>query len=295
MISIIITAFKESKTIGKCIQAIISQNINQDYELIVSAPDKETLDISKEYQQKNKNIQLFKDPGKGKSFALNLLLPKLKGDIIILTDGDVYVSNNSINEIIKEFEKDKKVGCVCGRPVPQEDRKTKFGFWANFLFDSAHRLRRKLKQENKFLECSGYLWAFKNNIIKEFPLDVAEDSVVPFLFNEKAYKISYAEEAKVYVKNTDNFKDWIEQKTRTVKAHEKIAKYVDTKKAPRTKTFFNELKGIFYILTYPKSIKEFFWILQLVFARLYIWIKAFITYFSGKEYQDAWKRVESTK
>ncbi len=294
MISIIITAFNEPKTIGKSIQAIISQNITQDYELIISAPDKPTRDIAKTYQKQNSKIKLFKDPGKGKSYALNLLLPKLKGEIIIFTDGDVYISENSINELANEF-KNPKIGCTTGRPIPQENKKTKYGYWANFLFDSAHKLRFNLKKQNKFLECSGYLWAFRNNTIKKFPLDVAEDSVVPFLFNEKGYKITYTENAKVYVKNTDNLQDWIEQKTRTVKAHEKIAKYVNTKKAPRTKTFLNEIKGITYLFTYPKSITELFWTLQLIPLRLYIWVKAAATYFSGKEYQDAWERVESTK
>jgi glycosyltransferase involved in cell wall biosynthesis len=56
MISIIITAFKEPKTIGKCIEAIINQDIKEDYELILSAPDKETQDIAKTYQKQNKNL-----------------------------------------------------------------------------------------------------------------------------------------------------------------------------------------------------------------------------------------------
>ncbi|MBT4135784.1 hypothetical protein HOE51_02835 [archaeon] len=170
------------------------------------------------------------------------------------------------------------------------------------MFDSAHRLRKKLKQQNQFLECSGYLWAFKNNIIKSFPLDVAEDTVVPFFFHKKGYQIGYAENARVFVKNTDNIKDWLEQKTRTVKAHEKIKRYTkpktnseNIKRAPQTKTFLNEIKGITKVLTYPNSPKELFWISQLVGLRLYIWIKAYTSFLSGTEYQDAWKRVESTK
>jgi len=312
MISIVITAFNEPLTIGKCIESIIQQNIIEDYELYISAPDKETQNIAKAYQKQNKtkNIQLFQDPGKGKSYALNLLLPKLKGEIIILTDGDVYLSLNSINELTNEFKSNKQIGCVTGRPTPQEDKTTKFGFWANFLFDSAHKLRKKLKQQNQFLECSGYLWAFRNNIIKSFPLDVAEDTVVPFFFNQKGYKISYAENARVFVKNTDNIKDWIEQKTRTVKAHEKIKRYTkpktsknpiqsnqntNTKNPPQTKTFLNEIKGITNALTYPKTIKQLFWMFQLIILRLYIWIKAYTSFLLGTEYQDAWKRVDSTK
>jgi len=295
MISILITSFKEPKTIGKAIESFINQDIREKYELIVSAPDKETLDVVKEYAKKNKKIKLFKDPRMGKSYALNLLLKKTKGDIIILSDGDVYVSENSVNEILKEFS-NQKVGCVSGRPMPVEDRKTKYGYWANFLFDSAHKLRKKLKEEGKFLECSGYLWAFRNNVIKSFPLDVAEDTIVPYFFWEKGYKISYSDKALVFVKNVDNREEWISQKVRTSRAHETLNKYVDTKKTPRTKTFLNEAKGIFSVFFYCKNIKEFFWTFQLIFARLYIWIVVFFdVYFKKKYHQDSWERVESTK
>jgi cellulose synthase/poly-beta-1,6-N-acetylglucosamine synthase-like glycosyltransferase len=294
-LSIVITAFKEKETIGKAIESITSQKIESNYELVVSAPDEETLFIVKEYAKKNKKIKSFKDPGKGKSFALNILLKKLKGEILIFTDGDVYVSNNSINEIYACFN-DKKVGCVTGRPVPIEDKKTKYGYWANFLFDSAHRLRERLNEANQFLECSGYLWAFRNNVISEFPLDAAEDSIVPLLFYEKGYKIRYAKGARVYVKNVNNWKDWINQKTRTTKAHETLGKYTGKIKIPKTKTFLNEAKGAFNLFLYPKNIFELFWSLELFFARFYMWFEVFIeTKIKKKKYQDAWERIESTK
>jgi len=295
MISIIITAFKEPQTIGKAIESFINQKIKDSYELIVTAPDKETLLIAKKYADKNHKIKLYKDSGKGKSYALNLLLKKVKGDIIILTDGDVYVSENSVNEIMDKF-KDKDVGCVTGRPVSIEDKSTKYGYWANFLFDSAHNLRKNLKQQNQFLECSGYLWAFRNNIIESFPTDVAEDSIVPYFFAEKDYKIDYAENAEVYVKNVDNWKEWISQKIRTSRAHETMDKYADTNSIPRTKTFFNEAKGIINLFIYPKSFKEFYWTIQLLFARLYMWFKVFSLVYIKKDYhKDDWERVESTK
>ena len=291
MISIVITAFNEQKTIARSIESILNQKIKEKYELIVSAPDEETQKIIRGY----KNVKLFRDPGKGKSYAINLLLKKIKGDKIILTDGDVYVSENSINEILGKFE-DSQVGCVTGRPVPIEDKKTKYGYWANFLFDSAHRLRKKLNNEGKFLECSGYLWAFRKGVIENFPLDVAEDTIVPYLFSEKKYKISYAENAFVFIKNVDNWKDWINQKVRTSRAHETLNKYVDVKKIPRSKTFKNESKGIFNLFSYPHNIREFFWTIELLFARLYMWgIVFFDVYIKKKYHRDEWDRIESTK
>jgi len=295
MISIVITAFNEPQTIGKAIESFLMQEIPDEYELIVSAPDRGTLSVVKKYMAKNKRIKIFKDPGKGKSYALNLLLKNLKGEIFIFTDGDVFASQDSLKEILKEFE-NSEIGCVTGRPTPIEGRGTKYGYWANFLFDSAHRMRKNLKERKEFLECSGYFWAFRAGIIEKFPLDVAEDTIVPYFFWEKGFKIGYAENARVYVKNADNWKDWINQKVRTSKAHEKLGKYVNTKKTPRAKTFLKELRGVSFLFEYPQNIKEISWSIQLAFARFYLWMEVFYdVYMKKKYYQDAWERVESTK
>src|SRR3990167_5285514 len=128
MISIIVTAFKEEKTIGKCVESILSQNLKEKYEIIVACPDEETKKIALSY----KGVKHFQDPGKGKSFALNLLFKKVKGDILIFTDGDVYLGKNAINEIIEKFQ-DPKVGFVGGRVVSQNEKTSMLGYWSHLL------------------------------------------------------------------------------------------------------------------------------------------------------------------
>ena len=293
-IAIIITSFKEPRT-GRAIESILKQKISKPFRIIVSAPDKETQDIVKEFSKKDKRVELFKDPGKGKSFALNQLLPTLNEDIFILTDGDVYIGKNSIQEIEVLFN-NSTIGCLTGSPVPEESKKTKYGYWANFLFDQAHLMRQKSFIENNFLECSGYLFAFRNNILKSFPLDTAEDTIIPYFFWEKGYKIGYVENAKVFVKNADNWNDWIKQKVRTSLAHENLEDYVDISITPRTKTFENEAKGLFSLFSYSKNSKEFFWGINLLFARLLMWLKVIFNYkLFKKKHSDSWERIESTK
>jgi len=99
MISIVITSFKEPVLVKRAIQAVLDNKIKEEYELVIAAPDKETADVVKEFSKKNKQITYFKDPGKGKSFALNMLFKILKGNIWIFTDGDVYLDKIAISEI----------------------------------------------------------------------------------------------------------------------------------------------------------------------------------------------------
>ena len=50
MISIIITAYKETKTIGKAITAFIDNKIEQDYEILAVCPDEDTIKVIKYYE-----------------------------------------------------------------------------------------------------------------------------------------------------------------------------------------------------------------------------------------------------
>ena len=297
MIHIIITSYGEPKATEKAINCILSQNIRQKYKIIVADPFPETKWI---IEEKFKNIEYFQDPDKGKSYALNLLFKKIfsnQNDIIIMTDGDVFLSNNSIKDILKQFE-DPKIGVVCGKPVSLNPKNNLFGYWSNFQFYAMNKIRKNLSENNEYFETSGYLFAVRNGIIKEFPLNCSEDSIIPAFFFEKGYKISYLENAEAYVLNPQNFKDWISQRKRNIKGHSDLKKILP-ENLQRTKTFFNEVRrGIILSLSYIKSFNELIWMILFYFARFYVWILAYYELkFKKKSYQDGWRveEINSTK
>ena len=67
---------------------------------------------------------------------------------------------------------------------------------------------------------------------------------------------------------------------------------------PRTKSFFNEIKeGALFAILQPRNLKEFWWTIEMYFARLYIYFKAFKDLKKQKNYKDGWRETEiqSTK
>lgn len=302
MIHIIVTSYNEPNSTRIAIKKLLNQNIKEDYKIIVADPFPEVEEIV--LNEFKDNVEYFEDPDEGKSACLNLLFRKLYSndnqDIIIMTDGDVFVNENAVNEMLNLF-KDPKVGVVTGRPISLNKRNNLFGYWSHFLLDiGAHEISRKKRYLKKeFLECSGYLFAMRNGVIKEMPTDVAEDTIIPYLFWKEGYQIGYAENALVYVKFPDNFKDWIKQKKRVADAHRKVENYPDF---PKVKSFFNEVvEGLFSlkIWKYPKNLKEFYWTLLLYPSRLYMWISLFYdNKFKRKSYKDGWREdlaVDSTR
>ena len=126
LLSIIITSFKEPN-VDFAIKAIVGQEIPDDYELIVAAPDAETKAVVEKFAEKYPQIRYFQDHGKGKSSALNLLFNKAIGKILIFTDGDVVVGKDSIKNLLKHFS-DEKVGVVSGRPVSSNRKDNMMGY-----------------------------------------------------------------------------------------------------------------------------------------------------------------------
>ena len=296
MIDIIITSFHEPKSTERAVQAFLRQKISGNFRITIVDPFPDVQQYLKKHI-KNKKVKFFLDPGEGKSYALNLLFQEYGSsntdDIFILTDGDVYVSDHAVAEIVKVF-RDKKIACVTGKPVSLDSSHMKYGFWAQVAFEGIDRVRRRLSQEKKFFECSGYLFALRKGVILDFPLETSEDSIVPYLFWKKGYKIAYAERATVYVKNPSTWKDYLAQKIRNIKAHENLTTLAPD--MPRTKSFFNEIKeGAFFALLQPKTFMQFVWIIELYFARLFIYLKAFLELAKKKTYQDGWREQATTE
>ena len=295
MINILINSYKEPKATERAIKAFLVQNIPKPFKLIVIDPFLEMKQFIKEKFQHHKEVEFYLDPGEGKSTALNMVLEEIytdnKEDIIISTDGDVYVSNNTIKEILNSF-KDPKIGLVCCRPVSLNSRKNKFGYWSHLLFDEMNKTRKKLSKKQEFFEVSGYLFAMRNGVIKEFMVDACEDTVISDLFWKKGYKIAYNENAQSYVLNPQNFKDWVTQKKRNVKGHISLQK--KSKGIKRKTTFFQEVFRGLYVFIYPRNLIEFLWSINLLFARLYLWIAAWYDIKIKKDYyRDGWREIET--
>lgn len=291
MISIIITAYKEDKTIKKCVLSVTSQKIKSKYELLVIAPDKKTLKAARKTSRK---VKTFKDKGIGKWGALNLAFKKAKGDVLILLDGDTYLKKKSINCIAEKFE-DENVGIVSGRVKSTNKRSNLMGYWSHLLTNAAHKERLKRMNRGEFIICSGYLIGLKKGIVKNLPKDLlSEDAYMSHYAWSKGYDTIYAPRAVVMVKYPSNLSDWLKQKRRSAGGYHQLKKYF--KNNPRMRSFLIEaVKGPFYVLSFAKNPVEFAWSLLLFPARLYLWLLTFYDKKSGKSFKQVWQRVESTK
>ena|SRR3989344_715223 len=300
MHTIIIVSYKEPKSMVKSVEFVLKQVDLKNFKVIVSDPDFKIEELLKK-KFKGK-VEFFLDPGEGKSYALNLLIEqyysKDKNDIIITTDGDVFLNNGSVDAIVSMF-KDEKIGIACGHPVPLNDKKSCFGFLAHYLFTEMNYNRKKLFKSGKFFETSGYLLAFRNGVISDFPLEACEDAILPMIFWKKGYKIGYSEKANVNVLCPQNLKDYLIQRKRNIKGHMNIHCLEISKEFKKGTTFVSEVfRGVrwffVYLFKYANSFRTIILIPFPYILRLYVWFLAvYESKFKKQKYKDGWREEET--
>jgi cellulose synthase/poly-beta-1,6-N-acetylglucosamine synthase-like glycosyltransferase len=294
MLTIIITAYREEKTVGRAIEAFLAQDLPQDYELLVVCPDDETATLVAGYAAQNERIQHLRDEAKGKPAAFNLALNAARGEIVILSDGDVYVGPGAVRALLAAFD-DPQVGIVSGRPVSTSPRDTMLGYWSHLLVDAgAHRQRSLRAKRGEFLECSGYLYAFRRSLVSPIPEDsLAEDGLISFMVWEQGFRTAYAPEAVVYVKYPTSYGDWMRQKTRTTGGY--AQRYLRGSRG--MKSFRSEaIHGTVVAIEYAQNLQELWWTLLLLVARVHVWLRVWWDVrWRKKPFATLWQRVNSTK
>ena len=293
MLSVLITAFREAATVGRAVEMFLPQ-LPPDAELLVICPDPETTAVVDDYAARYPAVRHVADPQRGKPAALNVGLKAARGDIAVLTDGDVAVSEDTLAPLLAPFE-DPHVGAVSGHPLSLSPRDTMLGYWSHLLTEGIHRIRLARDRAGEFLFCSGYLFAFRRALVERVPDDaLAEDAVISQLVARQGYRVRYAPEARVFVKYPTTYRDWLRQKVRSAGGH--AQDYV--RKSPlRTRSAWLEmLGGTRLALRYPRNARELLWTALLFGARLHLWLLVFLKVrLLRRPLNDLWQRVESTK
>lgn len=105
-VSVIVPIYNSEKTLKKCIESIISQTYSNIEIILVNDGSKDTsLNIMKEYKEKDSRIIMISQPNKGVSGARNTGIKNATGDYITFIDSDDYIEKDMLEETINIFKK----------------------------------------------------------------------------------------------------------------------------------------------------------------------------------------------
>jgi len=212
-ISIVIPTYNEENII----RAKLENTVNTDYPkdrleiIVIDSSTDRTPDIVEEYAKDHPYIKLVKTERQGLANALNRAYSIAKGEIVIKTDCDSMLKEDSISNIVSNFV-DERVGAVTGRLMVLNNE----GLESNY-----RSIQHRIQIAESMLD-STYIFqsfsAFRRNLIKTITTS-ADDAEVALNIRKQGYRAIYDPTAVFYEASPLDIKERIDVKSRRAVGH----------------------------------------------------------------------------
>ena len=259
-VSVIIAARNEENNITTILTYLNNQSYPSDrYEVIVADDDStdKTAEKIQFFANNNQNINYLKITDRNKynspkKNALTKAIEKSRGEILLFTDADCFVTKNWISAMVKNFTKD--VDMVCGFSRTKIDNWQKAPFYQKFeYFDFIvmYFAAAGAISSGNYFSCSGQNMGYRKKAFydvggfsKVSHIQSGDDVNLLQLFrmNNKKVVFSFGRQSFIYTKPISDFFSSINQRIRWASNY----KYQST----LNPIFFVYLTATFFVITF---------------------------------------------
>ena len=214
--SVGITAHNEEANIGRLLEAMLNQRLDQveisEIIVVASGCTDSTCDIVRGFEAKEPRIKLLtQDEREGKVSAVNLFLKHAQEEICVLESGDTLPGEDSVENLVKIF-RDPRLGMAGAHKVPVNVPDHVIGYLSHLRLTLEHSLCLEIPR-------LGEMIAFRK-VFDQIPPDVAMDEAfVEALMIDRGLQVRYAPDAMVYNMGPETFSDFVRQRRRNYAGH----------------------------------------------------------------------------
>jgi cellulose synthase/poly-beta-1,6-N-acetylglucosamine synthase-like glycosyltransferase len=195
-VTILITAYNEEASI----ESTLKNKLALDYpkekvEIIVisdGSTDK-TDEIIKQYKRQGVRL-LRQEPRAGKTSALNMAVPKAKGEILVFSDANSIYATDALNKLVQNFS-DPNIGYVSGKMIYTNPEGTTIGDGCTAYMKYENYLRRFETKICSIVGVDGGVDAVRKSLYQPMNPDQLPDFVLPLKVVEQGYRVVYEPEA----------------------------------------------------------------------------------------------------
>ncbi|WP_347840425.1 glycosyltransferase family 2 protein [uncultured Draconibacterium sp.] len=214
-VCLFVTAYNEKDYIKQKVENAFSLDYPKEkiqYLWITDGSD----DGSPEMLKKFENLEVYHQPErKGKMHAMNRGMKFVKAPIVIFSDSNTILGQQSIREIVKCFSM-QNVGCVAGeKRIIQQDEEAAAGAGEGLYWKMESWIKQKDWELNSAVGAVGELFAIRTALFDDVETDtLLDDFMISLRIAQKGFKIAYAPNA--YAKETAslNVKEELKRKVR---------------------------------------------------------------------------------
>jgi glycosyltransferase involved in cell wall biosynthesis len=211
LISIIVPAFNAEKTIKSCIESILQQEFEEEFELIVvdDGSKDNTATIAKSF----KEVKILQQKNSGPAVARNNGAKQARGEIIVFTDSDCIAAQDWLREMIAPFAEKKIVAVQGAYKTKQKSLIARFE-----QTDIEYRYER-MKRVKSLDWIGSYSAAFRKKTFldfggfdESFPIASGEDPELSYRIAMSGAKLVFNPKAIVFHLHPDKLSKYLRTK-----------------------------------------------------------------------------------
>lgn len=214
-VCLFVTAYNEKDYVARKVANSFSLDYPKEkvqYIWVTDGSDDGTPDMLRQYPQ----LEVYHQPERrGKIDAMNRGMQFVKAPVVIFSDTNTRLSNNTIRDMVACFA-DPKVGCVAGEKRIVESEAENASAAGEGLY---WRLESKIKKMDAELNSAiggvGELFAIRTELFEPVEKDtLLDDFVISLRIARKGYRITYTPEAYAEETASLNVKEELKRKIR---------------------------------------------------------------------------------
>jgi biofilm PGA synthesis N-glycosyltransferase PgaC len=214
--SVGITAHNEEANIGRLLEAMLNQDLEQveiaEIIVVASGCTDNTCQIVEGFEALDPRVRLLvQDQREGKVSAVNLFLRNAREEICVLESGDTLPGEETVENLVKMF-RDPEVGMTGAHKVPVNVPDQVVGYLSHLRLTLEHSLCLEIPR-------LGEMIAFRK-VFDQIPPDIAMDEAfVEALMIRRGLQVRYAPDAMVYNMGPETLSDFVRQRRRNYAGH----------------------------------------------------------------------------
>jgi cellulose synthase/poly-beta-1,6-N-acetylglucosamine synthase-like glycosyltransferase len=214
-----ICATTENESCTQLVKQVLSINeTGMDIvEVIIATP---SISLAAELTGPDPRVIVIQEQKKeGKFAALNRIIERASGELLVLASADIEITNNTIPRLIRGLASTPERGAVDSRVQLVNGDKLLMDRVSNLLWDIHNATLDALDGSNRLAHVAGDLLAVRRNLVDALPEVINDDAYLALKVREKKFLIKRVPDALVWICGPRNVTDYVLQRSRVLSGH----------------------------------------------------------------------------
>ena len=218
-VSLLIVAHNEATRIAQRIQNLLTLDYPRDHLEILLASDGSTdgtPERARVHESAGVTVIAF-ETRRGKPAVLNDVVPKARGEIVVLADTRQKFETGTLRTLVGPFA-DPRVGAVSGELILNGDGgETRVGEGVGFYWHYEKFIRRNESCVDSTVGATGAIYALRRELFEPIPEDtILDDVLIPMRVVRRGYRVLFEAGARAYDRPAATASEEFTRKVRTI-------------------------------------------------------------------------------